>query len=57
MNDRSQLEEVVKVIAQFDFPARWPGVLEKLLRFLASQSFKEMHGALTVLRLIVRQLA
>jgi len=47
-------EKILSKIADFEFPAKWPGFLEQVLGKLASgQSFNELYGALLIIKNLV----
>jgi hypothetical protein len=52
---RSQLNECVKVIANADFPERWPNLLETLVGYLATDDVPRVYGAVTVISVLCRK--
>ena len=52
---RSQLNECVKVIANADFPERWPNLLETLVGYLATDDVPRVYAAVTVISVLCRK--
>ncbi|KZO96466.1 ARM repeat-containing protein [Calocera viscosa TUFC12733] len=51
---RALCAAVVSTCAKYDFPSRWPTLLDNLLAYLSSGDPAQVHGAMTVLSELVR---
>jgi hypothetical protein len=52
---RNVLLEGLRRILEYDFPDRWPGLVEEVMQYLQGQDMHKITGALSVLRVLCKR--
>ena len=51
---RAVLLEGMKSVLKFDYPEKWPGLVQEVVHYLQGQEMDKISGALSVLRVMVK---
>lgn len=52
---RNVLLEGLRMILEFDFPERWPALVDEVVHHLQGQDIERIIGALSILRVIAKR--